>query len=217
MQIEKARPPYVVFEMRAEEDRQATIDSGNYVAKDIAYAIITPQGSKDRIERRVDEWFPHLEQQVREERFEQSWLDHYRTRFDAWKKGTEIPENGHAVTNWPAASPAQIKTLLAAGVRTIEDMAVANEEVLTRLGMGGRALKERAIAFMKIVDSGAGKQSEEMAALRAQIENLQLRNESLQTQLDRIAPYLEKLNDPALTGAAREVPSKDFEDTLQKL
>ena len=45
-EIMQARPPYVQFEMRAVEDRQASIDAGHYVAKDVAYAIITPAGSR---------------------------------------------------------------------------------------------------------------------------------------------------------------------------
>lgn len=182
MQQAQARPPFVTFEMKSEEDRNATIESGVYTARDAAFAIITPQGSKDRIERKVDEWFPHLEQQVQEGRFEQVWLDGFRAKYKAWKEGQEIPENGHPVVNWPAASPAQVKTLLAAGVRTLEDLAVANEEVLARLGMGGRALKARAQEWLSSPkDHGA--QAEQVAALKQQNTELQQQVANLTEQV----------------------------------
>lgn len=204
--VAEARPPYVTFEVRAEEDRAETIKTGVYSVKNVDYAIITPQGSKDRIERVVDEWFPHLEQQVREDRFNPVWLDGFKTRYRIWKEGNEIPENGHAIVNWPAASPAQVKTLLAGGVRTIEDLAAANEEVLARLGMGARALKNRAVEWMAASKNG-GSHAEEIAALKQQNADLQLRIDSLIDQIARYAPLLDKLDLPQTTGVDAKVPN----------
>lgn len=205
--VAEARPPFVTFEVRAEEDRAKTIETGIYSVKNVDFAIITPQGSKDRIERKVDEWFPQLEQQVREERFSTVWLDGFKSRYRIWKETNEIPENGHPIVNWPAASPAQVKTLLAGGVRTIEDLAVANEEVLARLGMGARALKNRAVEWMAAAQNG-GAQAEEIAALKQQNEDLLLRVQSMTEQLEKLAPLLQASQDSAKTAAA---------DTLTKL
>ena len=47
--IQQARPPHVVYERRAEEDRTASIEQGRYVSRDVDYAIVTPAGSKDRV------------------------------------------------------------------------------------------------------------------------------------------------------------------------
>jgi len=199
--VAEARPPFVTFEVRAEEDRDKTIETGIYSVKNVDFAIITPQGSKDRIERKVDEWFPQLEQQVREERFSSVWLDGFKSRYRIWKETNEIPENGHPIVNWPAASPAQVKTLLAGGVRTIEDLAVANEEVLARLGMGARALKNRAVEWMAAAQNG-GAQAEEIAALKQQNEDLLLRVQSMTEQLEKLAPLLQASQDSAKTAAA---------------
>lgn len=204
--VAEARPPYVTFEVRAEEDRAKTIETGVYSVKNVDYAIITPQGSKDRIERLVAEWFPQLEQQVREDRFSSVWLDGFRNRYRIWKEGNEIPENGHPIVNWPAASPAQVKTLLAGGVRTIEDLAAANEEVLARLGMGARALKNRAVEWMAAA-GGPGAKAEEVAALKQQNADLQLRVDSLTEQLEKLAPLLAKLDLPQTTGVDAKVPN----------
>ena len=66
MQVAEARPPYVTFEAVAVEDRAASIEAGYYKTRDVDFAFITPQGSKDRIERNVKDWFEQLEQQCQQ-------------------------------------------------------------------------------------------------------------------------------------------------------
>jgi len=188
--IAEARPPYVTFELRAVEDREATITEGRFVAKDVAYAIITPQGSKDRIERVAEEWFAQLEQQSREDRFPGEWLRAFKSAFKDWQEGHEPAVNGTDVRNWPAASPAQVKALLDVRVRTVEDLAAANEETINRLGMGGRALKARAVEWLASASS-TGKQAETLAALKAENADLKSRNDSLEAQLRDLAARLE--------------------------
>lgn len=193
--IAEARPPYVIFELRAVEDREASIAAGHFVAKDVPYAIITPQGSKDRIERVAEEWFSQLEQQSRENRFPSEWLRAFKSSFKDWQEGHEPAVNGTDVRNWPAASPAQVKALLDVRVRTVEDLASANEETISRLGMGGRALKARAVEWLASAFS-TGKQAEVLSALKAENADLKSRNDSLEAQLRDLAARLEALEKP---------------------
>jgi hypothetical protein len=187
------RPPYVRFERRAVEDRAASVASGHYVAKDEDFALITPMGSKDTIERKVDEWFPQLAQQVQEQRFQPGWLRAYQESYNAWKEGREMPLSGTPIMSWPAASPAQVQAILGARVRTVEDLANANEETLHRIGMGGRALKQRAVEWLA-ASSGTGKLAERAAALEAANADLILRNQSLE---ERLAALEQRLSAPA--------------------
>ena len=186
MQEEKARPPYVTFEVKAVEDRQGSIDAGHYVSKDVDFAFVTPQGSKDRIERVVTDWFENLELQVQSERFPRAWLNAYKDSYKAWKEGREIPLNGTAILTWPVLSPSQAKALVDAGIRTVEDLAEANEEGLSRVGMGARALKDKAIAWVKQA-SGNGKATEELVALKVRAEQAEASNKELQAQLTKLA------------------------------
>lgn len=188
------RPPYVKFEQRAVEDRNRTIETGHYVAKDIDYAIITPVGSKDRIELVVLDWFSNLEQKVREERFSQTWLDGYKSSYKGWKEGLEIPVSGTPIRHWPGLSPAQYETLISLKVLTVEDLAQANEETLRYIGMGSHALKDRAKAYLE-TSSGDGKVAEANASLaqtvadqKARIETLEAANKQLTLQLDTLKP-----------------------------
>lgn len=189
MQQAEERPPYVAFETRAVEDRTASLAQGCPVTRDVDFAVITPAGSRDMIEREVSDWFVMLAGQVAEGRFSALWFDGYKRSFELWKQGQETPESGTPVKNWPMASPAEVKMLLELRVRTVEDLANANEETILRLGMGGRALKDRAAAYIKAV--GPSKIANEIAALRVELDNLRVRNETLEEQNQKLMAQVE--------------------------
>lgn len=190
--IAEDRPPYVTFEVRAEEDRNASIEAGHYIARDVDFAIITPIGSKDRIERPVADWFSKLTGDVSDGRFKPEWLSAYRSIYKDWKEGTESPLTGADIKNWPVASPAQIKNLIELNVRTVEDMALANEEVINRIGMGGRGLKQKAMDWLSSA-STSGKTSEELSALRTANEGLKARNDALEAQMKELSAQVKAL------------------------
>ena len=168
---EKARPPYVIFETRVVEDRQASTEQGRFVGKDVNYAIVTPSGSKDRIEKVAEEWLAGLEEGVRQDRIPGEWLEAYHRKYKAWCESRELPEDGTAIAAWPAISPAQVKAILDANVRTVEDLAAANESTLASIGMGARALKEKAQAWLDTASS-TGKTAEELDELRKTVAGL---------------------------------------------
>lgn len=192
------KPAYVVFEKRAVEDRTASIATGVYVSKDVDFVIVTPAGSKDRIERNAAEWFDNMRQQVKAQRLPEAWLLNYQQRYEAWRHGQEIPAEGTSVRNWPVLSPAQAKSLADANVRTVEELANANEETLMRLGMGSRALKNKAVEWVSASGKGGvGAQIEELLALREKcavlggtVKSQQIIIGNLETQLQsqRVAP-----------------------------
>ena len=159
------KPPYVTFETRALEDRNASIEAGHFVAKDVHFALITPAGTKDRIEKIATEWLHDLKEAVQQERFPAEWLDAYNRRYKSWLESREIPEDGSPVVDWPAVSPAQVKMLLDLNIRTVEQLAEATEEALAHMGMGARALKAKAQAWLDS-SRGDGKVSAELEQLR---------------------------------------------------
>lgn len=188
----QARPPYVVFEMRAIEDRGASQAAGHYVAKDVPFAIVTPAGSKDRYENLADNWFKMLRTEVRAKRFPQQWLDHFQAQYDAWKRGEEGSLNGTPLKTWPVLSPAQYKACRQAHLLTVEDLAAANEETIMRLGMGARALKQKAVDWLASAAS-TGRVTEEIVALRAAKETLETQNEQLRSDLAVLKAQVEGL------------------------
>lgn len=204
MQAMEERPPYVQFELRAVEDRNASIEAGHYVARDVAFALVTPAGSKDRIERVVEEWFFQLDQQVKEERFPMAWLRAYKEAYASWKDGNEPVVNGTDIKNWPVASPAQVRLLSDLKIRAVEDLAACNEETVSRLGMGGRALKQKAVEWLESAKNG-GKQTEEIVALKVSNSNLEEQNKKLMAQLTEVGNRLSLLEQAPPGGKAAKL------------
>jgi hypothetical protein len=203
-QAQKEHPPYITFELRAVEDRGASIEAGCYVAKDVAYVLITPAGSKDKIERVAEEWFANLKTQVADGRFPQEWFSAFQNAYTAWKEDRELPLDGTPILNWPVASPAQVKRLLDLHLRTVEQLSVANEECLQRLGMGGRALKQKAVEWIEQAGN-LGKTVESVTALREQLKMTEERNDNLQQQIQALEQRVMALTKPDSAGKAQKL------------
>lgn len=209
MDIAAPRAPWVDFRTIAEEDRQASIDKGSYQAKDVDYAFITPAGSKDCVEKPVHEWFEQLKGQVENGRFPEEWLRNYQHKYQQWKETGEIPVTGTAVKNWAVASPAQVEMLLKLHVRTVEQLADANEEVIGRLGMGARSLVDKAKAYVTQQTSGTGRLAEENAALKAQVEQAAAAQVAQAEQLKILQAQVEALRGGAGLQAAQSASVDD--------
>ena len=188
MHIQQARPPHVVYERRAEEDRTASIEQGRYVSRDVDYAIVTPAGSKDRVERVVADWFLMLAGEVKAERWPQTWLDQLRAGYESWTRGQTPPESGTPLSTWPALSPAQVKNWAQIGIRTIEELAEANEETLSAYGMGSRDMKSRAGLFLENAKSDSGPLVAKLRAAEELIASMEVRMKSMEAQLQAAAP-----------------------------
>jgi hypothetical protein len=154
--------------------------------------IVTPAGTRDRIEREATAWLANIEEGVKQERIPSMWLTAYRQALEAYKQQREAPEFGSPIIDWPSASPAQIKTLLDINVRTVEELAAANEETLGRVGMGGRALKQKAIIWLES-SKDSGKLTEEVAQLRIENEELKLRDAEREQRLAQLEKTVEAL------------------------
>lgn len=185
----KERPAYVRFERKPLEDRAASLAAGQYRTKDVDMVIITPVGTKDEVEKVVADWLAQSKQQVQEGRLSPEFGEHYAKAYEAWKRGEEIPLDGTPIKTWPVISPAQRQNCIAANVRTVEDLATANGEALTRIGMGGQELRQKAETWLKasssvgvVVQANAALNAR-VAGLEAQVKNLQDRNDALVKQL----------------------------------
>jgi hypothetical protein len=150
------RPAYVRFERVAIEDVVETLAQGHYVAKDVDMALITPPYSKDVMKYKVKAWFDILDQDVRNNRIPQRWVDNYKEAYRAFQNGQELPVNGSPIRGWGVISPAQQETLIKMNVLTVEDLAAMNDEGMKRVGMGGIDLKNKAKAWLlQLKDVGA--------------------------------------------------------------
>lgn len=170
--IKEDRPSYVRFEKRPVEDRNLSISNGHFTTVDVDFAVITPHGTSDEIPRVVKDWFEYLTQAVREERVPARFFEYYKGCYDHYLKGEEAPLTGTPIKDWPPLSPAERTNLIAARVYTVEDLAAANEATLGVLGMGARALQQKAENWLRS-STDLGKITEEISALQVANKRLE--------------------------------------------
>ena len=68
--------------------------------------------------------------------------------YKAFKDGIEISPDGTPLEEWPILKRSQVMELKYLGFKTVEQVAQMNDQVIQRIGMGGRALKNMAAAFL---------------------------------------------------------------------
>ena len=193
---EDERPRYVQFEIRAVEDKRASLEAGHYVGKDVDYVMVTSPGGKDVYENKWDIWIDRKKEEMRRGRTPKGHVEFYEKAYQAWKKNKEIPLEGTPIKGWQMLSPMQTKVILSAGIRTVEDLAQANNEALRRLGMGGRGLVTKAKSWLSTAN-GSGKIAMENAELKKQNENLKTTVDSLQEKVDYLIAQMEQKKDVA--------------------
>ncbi len=175
------RPPYVTFEQRAVEDRNASIAAGGMVMKDVDFVIVRQIGSKDTHEKNALEWLSDIDRAAASGQYPNEWARHFREKFKAYKEGQDEPELGLSVKQWPSLSKAQVENLLGAGVRTVEDIAGMNEPTMRKVGMGARELQKKARTYLETRD--ANKAAEQITALRIENEAKDDRISTLEARL----------------------------------
>jgi hypothetical protein len=203
-------PPYIRFETRAVARQRPQAEGGGLFYEDVDFALVTSHGSKDTVEKITLEWFTQLKEQIRQGRFPQQWLDAYKAAYAAWKNDQELPVVGTPIKNWPVATPAEMKIIGALGIRAVEDLANANEELISKLGMGGRSLASRAKDWVLT--------SQGQAPLVAQMDSLRQINMGQQRTIDaltqRIGILEARLAQSAQTAPQQSLPP--LEDRLSQ-
>lgn len=208
------RPPYIEFKVMPEEDRAESIATGSYKTRDVDYVSIIPSGDRHlRVDRKVDEWLDQVAQKVKAGTGNAQHLDYFRSAYKVWKETQEVPLSGTPIKHWPALSPSQVTNILSANIRTVEDLACASEDAMGRLGMGGRALKEKAISWLSAA-SGVGKIAEENAALKVQIADLSSKVQALVDMNSELRSENIGSNGTVKRGASRprQTPNNDMDE-----
>lgn len=206
--IDDVRAPFVKFESRPKVNQAASDQAGRYVAQDVDYIIIVPHGSEGKTElcEEYTQWLAKHKPvagnkyyapgagndtpAIMDSRFPRDWLDRIEAGYAAWKKGEELPLDGTPLKLWPAiiSSPAMLQNCIASNILTVEHLAGASDEAINSIGMGGRALRETAIRWLKLANEkernhaaqAITKLTTDVAQLTAQVTELLAENRRLQ-------------------------------------
>ena len=141
-------PPMIDFWIHEYEDRNKTLEKGEFVGIPTDMVTIKPHGSRDTVDRIYTEWLQHIKEQANVGRFPKDWIVMIQKKYEAWKNGTPMPSFGTPLNGWIHADPNTLKACLAARITTIEELAAASEESLRHLGMNSRILKKKAEMYV---------------------------------------------------------------------
>lgn len=180
---------YVAFERRVVERRGevGTPTEGVPTQYEEDWVRITPKGTKDLVLKSVSDWFATLQQRVTMEMIPAEEFHRYQKQYEAWKAGMELPLEGTPIRGWPMLSLLQQEDCFKLHIRTVEDLANANQETIARLGMGALAMKQRAADWivakkdMGPVLERQEAQQKTLDALQKTLQELQAENRALKS------------------------------------
>ncbi len=177
------KPAYVQFHQVAKHLPKRSEEEGRYVAIDVDMVTVRQIGAADSSIFEVDRWLKQNEQEVAGGRLPREYATLYEKAYRMWKSGQEIPVEGTPIKGWPPITPAQVEAIIRVGIRTVEELATMNDEAMTRIGMGGVSLKQKAQAWIaQSQDKGAF--TMEMAALKRENTLLKDQLAVIQERLD---------------------------------
>ena len=202
--MSEIRPPFVSFEMRAVEDRAASIKEGHLVLRDVPFICLIPHGSEGRtkIEQQYSEWLLKIRTvkgdvraagagsdtpAMSASRFPSAWVERIEKAFEAWKAGVTLDIEGTPLRNWPVITRSQLANCEGLHLYASEDLATASDDTIERLGMGGRALQARARDWLKATGLDSAPLTAELSQLRVRIADLEAERNELKAQLREYA------------------------------
>lgn len=178
-----------VFHFRPMLDDDASAAAGKNVYKDMAFVeIIIPGNAKERVIRPV------------EDKDKTRWPDQWRKFEQFGEAGQEI--DGTPIQEWPQATPGQVKTLRAADVMTVEQLATVSDLDLQSLGMGMVALRAKAQTYVafKNDEIKVQKVAAENRKLKKSVTDLEKRLAEMQSRLEELESAKEPAPDRASGG-----------------
>lgn len=146
-------------------------------AKPVDYVLLAPSGEafmKTQTWTRVDKMRPPEGLNDRDKSAPTYIAMHARwsvvgPAYEAWKQGSEVPENGTPLAAWSGVSAEQAKLLRNMGIYTVEDVRDASESAILRIPMpNARRLPQLAAEYLKGADVAA--KDAEMAAMRERMD-----------------------------------------------
>lgn len=175
------RPPLVIFREDFVEDRDASQKAGHMVTRPINTVILRQPGARDTVEKVAEEW---LETLSRNRDMRPEWVQAYKNHFIEWQKdrSSDAAVIGTHIKLWPAIDKKFAELFLNAGVRTVEDLAQANEELIARIGIGGREWQYKARKWLE-TSKNVGTVVEEVLALKAKEEANKAKIKELEEKL----------------------------------
>lgn len=144
----QGKPAYIEFAAVAKHLPRRSEAEGRYVAVDVDMVTVRQLGAPDSTIFEATRWLAQNKQDVQAGRLPREHADYYEKAYRYWKEGQELPLEGTPIKGWAVISPAQADTIIRFGLRTVEQLAAMNGEVMQRIGMGAVDIKNKAMAWV---------------------------------------------------------------------
>ena len=168
---ERGRPSKITFERCPIENVNRSQEENRVVFDDVDFVTLHQQGSSNTTIHKVEEWWVKLQQQARNNMIPVQWVDEYKQAYEQWIGGKDPIVQGTHLSEWPKMTSAKAEMWNAVHVRTVEELAEANEQTMESFGMGARAMRTEAKEFLESLGSNE-KLQEQLATQQAQIDAL---------------------------------------------
>jgi hypothetical protein len=188
---------------------------GNALFRDEDWVVIYSQGGKDKVEKKVSDWIATLEMHLSAKRVSIEYVRQVKAAYEEFKAGRELPLNGTPLEALGLTTD-QLKMLRELKVRAVEDLAGANEEVVARMGMGGRALKSRAQVFVQSAN-GPAKVASQVTALKIKTDSQEDIIRQLEARITRLSEENALLRQAPAVGGGAQVDLGDPAERLARM
>jgi hypothetical protein len=138
-----------------------------------------------------------------EDQPEQTWAEVLAPQLEAFEKGTLAPDNETPLETWPKLDVAQVASLQASGIHSLEQLAGCPDAKIHLLGIGGATLKKQAQNFL---DLNKGKDHTD--ELIAQNANLQAQIDAMREQMAKLIPSAEQAAEVAAADPVKRGPGR---------
>lgn len=161
------------------------------------------------VPKAVTPWLDKLKDRLKHGYISQSYYDYCVTAFQAFKKNQSIPESGYALINWRGIEPAPRDRLIGMGLNTVELVSEMNEDTMQYFGMGARALKDKARAFL-LANSAPEKAVVKITQLESDNVRMQDQLSAMQSKLEELLGHKAKAEtETDLATQYKEITGKD--------
>lgn len=197
-------PPLIRFKTDVKEDRSETLNTGKIGYRNVNIVTLIPHGdNKTSVEHEVSDWLKNLRERLHNKQISKNYYDFCVRSYEAWEKKEEMVLDGTPIKGWQLATPAQQKLMIDCNIMTVEALANATEDAIQAIGMGARALKDRATNWLADAASH-GKTAMQIESLTTELESARKREEETAQLIRDMQAQINELQKPKRGRPAKE-------------
>lgn len=187
---------YVEFEMLAVEQPFASEQAGRPIYKEVPYITIHfPGDQTKKVVRPVKE---------KTDAASPSDPDRFPKQWGQFQNQQTQVQDGTPLEQWPVLNRADVKNLKALNIHTVESLSAVSDQNLAVIGLGGRLLRDKAVAWLKSASGNA-----DLSRLISENEQLRSDFEALKAQFSGVPiPPAAATTQVPQTAAAKTAPAR---------